>query len=106
MFLGVRSAPAGAAPNRGQRGDLVRKVGPQLLDLLGLAVRRLRPLEGGVVLVELSLHPGERRLLLSHCNPHRSQGIARLLQRLVPLQEHGPHHVDHGAAFQSMDALV
>jgi hypothetical protein len=38
-----------------------------------------------MVLLELSLHRGERRLLLSRCSLRRSQGLARLLQRLVPL---------------------
>jgi hypothetical protein len=65
----------------------MRQVSPQPLGLLGLLLSlglpRPCPLEGGAVLLELSLCCDERRLLLRHCSLHLSQGRARLLQHLV-----------------------
>jgi hypothetical protein len=96
--------------HRGKRAGLVRQVGPQLLSIFGLlldlALPRSCPLEGGVVLLESSLHRGERRLPLRSRNPHRGQVLARLLQRLILLQKRRRHHVDRGDAFRSLGALV
>jgi hypothetical protein len=70
-------------PHRGKRSDLVRQIGPQPLGLLGLllslALPRLCPLEASAVLLELSLHRGERRLPLRRYSLHRSQVLVRLL---------------------------
>jgi hypothetical protein len=69
--------------HRGKRGVIVRQVGPQLLSLfgllLGLPLPRLCPLEGGMVLLELGLRRGERRLPLCRRNPHHDQVLTRLL---------------------------
>jgi hypothetical protein len=78
-------------PHRSKRRNLVRKVSPQPFDLLGflldLGLPRPCPLEGGEVLLELSLHHGKGRLPLCHCILQLSQGRTHLLQRIVPLQE-------------------
>jgi hypothetical protein len=69
--------------HRGKRGDPARQVGSQLLSLLGpllgLALPRPCPLEGGAVLLQLSPCRGERRLLLSRRSLGRGQGLARFL---------------------------
>jgi hypothetical protein len=59
-----------------------------------------------VVLLELSLRRGERRLPLCRYNLHRGQILARLLQRLVSRQERSIHHVDRGGALRSLRTLV
>jgi hypothetical protein len=96
--------------HRGERGNLVHLVGPQLLGLLGLllglALPRLRPLEGCAVLLELGSSQSGFRLPLRHYNPHRGQVLARLPQHLIPLQERRRHLVNRGGVCHSMDALA
>jgi hypothetical protein len=97
-------------PHRSKRGDLIRQVSSQPLGLLGfllvLGLPRLRPLEGGAILLELSLRRGEGRLPLRRYVLHLSQGCTRLLQSLVPLQECVLHHVNRRTALRSQGALV
>jgi hypothetical protein len=75
--------------HRGEQGNTVCQVGPQLLGLFGLlldlALLRPRPLEGCVVLLELGSSQSELRLPLRRYSPHRSQVLVRLLQCLIPL---------------------
>jgi hypothetical protein len=84
--------------HRSKRGDLIRQVSPQPLGLLGfllgLCLPRPRPLQGGVVLLELSLHHGEGRLPLRRCGLHLSQGRTRL------------QYVNRRAVLHGLDALV
>jgi hypothetical protein len=83
---------------------------PQLLGLLGPllgpTLPRLRPLEGGTVLLELRLCRGERRLPLRRYSLCRGQVLTCLLMRLVSFQERVLHHVDRGGALCRLGALV
>jgi hypothetical protein len=85
-------------PHRSKRGDLIRQISPQPLDLLGFLLGLGLPgpcsLEGGAILLELSLRRGEGRLSLCRCGLRLSQGCTCLLQCLVPLQECSSHHVN------------
>jgi hypothetical protein len=55
-----------------------------------------------MVVLELGLRRGERRLPLCRCGLHRGQVLMSLLQRL----ECVPHHVDRGDALRHLCALV
>jgi hypothetical protein len=94
---------------RGEGDSLVRQTGPQQLGLLGLllglALPGPRPLEGGAALLELSSSGSQLPLELRHCNPHSGHILARLPQRLVPLQERRPHLRDCGGIFCSLSVL-
>jgi hypothetical protein len=94
----------------GEQGGLVRQVGTQPLSLLGfllgLALPRLRPLEGCAVLLELGTSRSELCLPLRRRSPHSGQVLARLPQRLVLLQKRRHHPLDRGGVFSSLGALV
>jgi hypothetical protein len=95
---------------RGEGGGLVRQVGPQQLGLLsvllGLALPGPRPLEGSVVLLELSSGRSQLPLKFRRRNPHRDRILTRLLQRLVPLQERHPYLRDCGDVSRSLGLLL
>jgi hypothetical protein len=95
---------------RGEGGGLVRKAGPQQLGLLslllGLALPGLRPFEGSAVLLELSSGRSQLPLKFRRRNPHRSRIVTRLLQHLVPLQEHHPYLRDCGDVSRRLGHLL
>jgi hypothetical protein len=95
---------------RGEGGGLVRQAGPQQLSLLSfllnLALPGPRPLEGGVVLLELSLGGSQLPLGFRRHNLHRGHILTRLPQRLVPLQERRPHLRDCEDVFHNLGVLL
>jgi hypothetical protein len=96
--------------HRDERGNLPRQVDLQLLSLLGfllsLALPGPHPLESCAVLLELGSSGSKLCLKLRCRNPHRGQVLARLPQRLVPLQKRRPHLLDRGGVFRSLGAFV